>query len=478
MKGFFKTYIFFLIVFLLFIACKKDGATNSGDYAFIGGEIINPNSDFLILSKFSSTLDTIMLDEYNRFLYKIEDIESGLYSFAHGGEYQLILLEPNDSIMFRINTMDFDESLVFTGNGAKKNNYLINMFLETEDENQKVLKYSQHLPNEFEAILDSIRDAKTKKLQAFNAKHGDSEMFLEIAQANIDYMYYDSKEIYPFAYYGNNELNNLESLPEDFYSYRKNVDYNNDIIKDYYPYYTFLRHHFDNMALSEHFSHSDEDHFNRNSLCYNSDKINLIDSLTTNQFIKDRLLYHYVIRYVNSSDNIESCDKLIKTFLSKSKNEKNKIHITLLTKALKNLKAGNDFPNIKVIDFNGSEESILSTINKPTVIYFWNYAMKGHFIESHKKVKELKAKYPEFNYVGININTENNIKNWKKTLKKYHLEIENEYQFANPGKAKEEIALNSITKVMVADAKGKIAISNGNLFAVSFEEELLGLINK
>jgi len=477
MKVLFKTYIYFLFTLLLLVSCKKDMTNGKGDFAFIGGEIINPNSDFITLSKFSCTLDTVWLDTDNRFLYKVEGLDAGLYSFEHGGEYQTVLLEPNDSIMLRLNTMDFDESLVFTGNGAKKNNYLINMFLETEVENEKVLKYSQDSPDNFEALLDSIRAVKTKKLQAFNTKHGDSEMFNEIAQANIDYMYYDSKEIYPFAYYGNNELNNLKSLPEHFYSYRGDIDYNNVLIQDYYPYYTFLRHHFDNMALSEHFKHSDESHFKRNSLCYNFDKINLIDSLTNNQFIKDRLLYHYVIRYVNYTENLEGCDKLIKTYLSKSKNEDNKKHIARLTKSLKQLKRDSTFPNFKVIDQYNSEIEVLSLIDKPTVFYFWNYALKGHFIESHSKINDLRKKYPEFEFIGININS-SETSNWKKTLKQYHFPIENEYQFSNPDKAKDEIALNSITKVMVTDKEGKIAISNSNLFDVNFERKLLGVINK
>ena len=29
-----------------------------------------------------------------------------------------MVIEPNDSIMIRLNTLDFDESLVFTGQGA------------------------------------------------------------------------------------------------------------------------------------------------------------------------------------------------------------------------------------------------------------------------------------------------------------------------------------------------------------------------
>jgi len=477
MKKFYKKYIFFLLAFLLLVACKKDATKNEGDFAFIGGEIINPNSEFLILSKFSFTLDTILLDDNNRFLYKIEDLNAGLYSFEHGGEFQTVLLEPNDSILLRLNTMDFDESLVFTGNGAKKNNYLINMFLETEVERQKVLKFSQLPPNEFEERLDSMRAKKTKKLQAFKAKRSDSELFFKIAQDNIDYDYYTSKEIYPFAYYGNNELNNLESLPESFYSYRKDVDYNDDLIKDYYPYYTFLRHNFDNMALSEHFKHSNEDHFNRNSLCYNLDKISLIDSLTNNESIKNRLLYHYAIRYVNSSDNIESCDKLMKTFLNKSTDEGNKKHLTLLIKTLKKLKSGNDFPHFEVIDKTKTKLDIVSIINKPTVFYFWTYAMKGHFVESHNKVMDLEKKYPEFDFVGININT-GETKNWRSTLKQYHFSLDNQYQFLNPEKAKNNVALNSIAKVMVTDKDGKIVISNGNLFKVNFEEQLLGLINK
>ena len=52
--------------------------------------------------------------------------------------------------------MDFDESLVYTGRGAKKNNYLINMYLKSEEDNKKVLKYSQLEPELFENHLDSL----------------------------------------------------------------------------------------------------------------------------------------------------------------------------------------------------------------------------------------------------------------------------------------------------------------------------------
>ena len=472
-----KQYYLVLLAALMLIACKKDVTHDNGEYAFLGGEIINPNSPYLILSKFEKVLDTITLDDNNRFLYKIDNLDAGLYSFSYGGEFQLVLLESRDSIMFRLNTIDFDESLVFTGKGAKKNNYLINMFLETEVEEEKVLGLSQLLPEKFEARLDEIKEAKTKKLQAFNKKHSNSELFNKIAQANIDYNYYLSKEVYPFAYYGNNELKNLESLPEDFYSYRKDINYNNSLIKGYFPYYTFLRYHFNNLALTKHFEHSNESHFDRNSLCYNIDKVHLIDSLTTDDDIKNNLLYHNVIRYVNSTKNVESCDVLLKSFFKKSTDESNKKQLAMLTKRLKTLRSGNEFPNVALVDYNNSEVEIQSLIKKPTIIYFWTYALRGHFKDSHKKVKQLKAKYPEFDFIGINING-GDPKLFGKTLKRYNFSTENEYQFVNPDESKEILALNSISKVMLVDKNGNITLNNANLFSYKFEEQLLGLINR
>ncbi|MBT8271853.1 MAG: hypothetical protein KJO25_07405, partial [Bacteroidia bacterium] len=87
--------------------------------AYFGGEIINPNNDHLILYDSNVPKDTLYLDANNRFSYKLENLNPGLYSFVHGGEYQVVLIEPNDSIMIRLNTYDFDESLVFSGRGAK-----------------------------------------------------------------------------------------------------------------------------------------------------------------------------------------------------------------------------------------------------------------------------------------------------------------------------------------------------------------------
>lgn len=59
--------------------------------------------------------------------------------------------------MLRLNTIDFDESLVFTGLGSKKNNYLIKTFLENEIEIKKRNTFCRMSPEELESYLDSTK---------------------------------------------------------------------------------------------------------------------------------------------------------------------------------------------------------------------------------------------------------------------------------------------------------------------------------
>jgi len=473
--------IYILFIALTFNSCKKEVTMDEGDYAFIGGEIINPVDNKVLLSKSNVIIDTILLDQKNRFLYKINDIESGLYAFKlqayNAIEFQLALLEPNDSIMLRLNTMDFDESLVYTGKGAKKNNYLINMFLKNEEDNKKFLEYSQLKPIIFESHLDSLHAIRHNNLQEFILKYNPSNLFKDIAQGNIDYNYYISKEIYPFIYYGDNEIKNLESLPENFYSYRKNINYNDETLKDYFTYYSFLRYHFRNLALSEHLKHSKDSTFDRGSFNYNLGRLKLIDSLISIEDIKNPLLSMSTMSFINNSKDLDGFDTLLDFYYEKCSDNADKNHIKKLVNSLQHLKPGNKIPNVTLLNYKNEELDLNALINKPTVIHFWSREYKSHFKESHNKVKELKNKYPEVNFISINID-EPNVRSNYKVLVQYNYSTKGEYQLKNPKAGKQALAINPIIKVMVIDKKGKIAEAHTNMFSIHFEEQLLGLINK
>ena len=470
-----KLHLYLLVILISFFSCNKDNGQE--DYAYFGGEIINPTSDFVVLSKANAVIDTIQLDQNNRFIYKITHLEPGMYTFSHGSEIQTVLLEPHDSIMFRLNTLDFDESLVYTGEGAKKNNYLINEFLQNEIDEKQVFKLCQLDPIAFEKQIEAIRYRKSERLRNFKKKYSTSALFGKIAQSNIDYSYYASKEIYPFVNYSFNKRHVLNSLPKDFYSYRTTINYNNVSFNEYLNYSSFLRSNINNLALKKHFEHSKDKRFNSTSLCYNLDKLNIVDSLVSNPSIKNNLLYFFTISYLTKNKNIPDDAAILQSFLSKSTNTKDKEVLTNLVQSLNNLRPGALFPDIKVVNAENAVLNIYSLISRPTAIYFWSHNFYDHFKESHRKVSELKHKYPEIDFIAINID-DNNFDTWINTLNSNHIPLKNEFKFKNPEESMHTLAVYPMTKVMIIDKDNTIVNSNTNMFANNFEEQLLGLINR
>jgi hypothetical protein len=472
-------YLCLLLLFgLSLVSCKKDGAELEEDVVYFGGEVINPSTNYVILHKGNMVIDTLTLDSKNRFNYKLEHISPGLYTFSHGGEIQMVLLEPNDSIMFRLNTKEFDESLVYTGKGSKKNNYLIDLFLNSENEDKVVLGFSQLPPKEFEYKLDSIREFKLKKLQEFNSRQDVSDLFNHLAESSINIQYYLGKDVYPFVNYSNSERETFESLPDDFYNYREDFNYNDPDLVDYFPYSTFLIHHFENLALNEHFKHSNDSVYSKQSLEYNLIRLQLIDSLMTNENIKNSLLIRATLEFTSYNKNIDNYDIILNSYLKASTNSKYKEYATNTVNSLKELKPGNPLPSIKIFDVYNNEFDLRFVLdNKPSVIFFWSQTNMMHVQECHNKVNELREKYPEVNFIGINANN-NNKELWKKTLESNKYKVEKEFLFKNPVEAKQALAIYPINKVMIVNNRGLIENSQTNMFSSNFEEELLGSINQ
>ncbi|MEC3908711.1 hypothetical protein VOI54_16910 [Tamlana sp. 2201CG12-4] len=472
-----KFYFSYLVILIAFLGCKDDKHKTIIDYAYIGGEIINPSANYVVLSKEEKVIDTIKLDGRNRFLHKVKHLKEGIYTFKHGVEYQMILLEPRDSVLFRLNTLDFDESLVFSGRGDKKNNYLINEFLENEREEKYVIKLCQLNPNAYQTHIDSLKDRKVKLYERFIDKHEPSELFKKIAQANIDYSHYSNKEVYPFIHYGRDKASILKSLPDDFYDYRKHINYNDEFLSSYHNYNTFLRHSLSNLSLKVHDAHNTGKPFNRNSLCYNLDKLKLVDSLVTNTAIKDDLLYHFTMNYLSRSKNEKNNNIILKSYLSKTNSTKGKEKMTGYTYAINSLKEGSEIPDIELIDLNNEVVKLSSLTPSTTVVTFWSNVYYKHFKESHFKLKKLRLKYPEVTFISINIDGLG-VNKSKKILEKYNFESSNAYLFKNPKEATDVLAVYPLTKTIILDKNNKIENCHTNIFSVYFEKQLLGLLNK
>src|SRR5690606_30573408 len=158
----------------------------------------NPTSEFLILSRDADIVDTAYLSAEDDFFFQVDIKEEGLYNFQHGYETQVIYLTPGDSLLVWGNTLEFDESLHFSGVGAEENNYLIDLFLTNEKNSDLVLDYYKIGPGKFGSIIDSIQQDRLENLDKLIEKHQVSEKFVEIAQKIIQYETNNLKEQYVY----------------------------------------------------------------------------------------------------------------------------------------------------------------------------------------------------------------------------------------------------------------------------------------
>ncbi|KAB1067591.1 hypothetical protein F6U93_09905 [Tamlana haliotis] len=470
-----RFYFSFLVLLVTLSSCKDEIAPCS--YAYLGGEIINPSSNYVILTKDDVVLDTVKLNGVNRFIYKINPVKSGIYTFKHGLEAQIAFLEPRDSVFFRLNTLDFDESLVFTGKGAKKNNYLIEDFLDHEKEEKAIIRLSQLEPKIYEQKIDSIKVLKDEKLARFTDKYNPSSLFVRIVEANNTYSYYSNKEVYPFAHHGRNKAKNLKSLPEGFYDYRKTINYNDTIFSDYHNYRQFLKHNVSNLALKVHKSHDNGKSREARAFCYNFERLKLVDSLVSKSKIKDDLLYHFTLKYLSKSNNETNNKKVLNFYQEKSSNASEKVRMTRYAESIHRLKTGSTLPTINLVDYNKNSLKLGNQINKLTVISFWSNVYYEHFKDSHYKIKELRRKYPEVDFISINID-DYGIDKAKTLLNTFNFKYAGEYQFENSESASEKLIIYPITKSIIVDQNSTILDSNSNIFSYYFEDNLLGLINQ
>lgn len=458
------------ISILLYSCSSDEKKIASGTY--LAGEIVNPIQSYITLQKNEQTTDSIPLDQNNRFSYQFDKLEGGLYRLVHG-EFQVLHIEEGDSILMRVNTKEFDESLTYSGYGATKNNYIINNYLHWEEENDFITKAYQKSPADFEKLLDSMAIIHTKQLTKFFATEDYPESFREIANAIATLNNYQRKETYPLAKFTKDRYALFNSLPENFYSFRKNIDINNKNFQDLFSFRRYLNSYLNTLSYE---AYGQEKPYNRASYIHNHHKVNLIDTLITNDIQRERLLNQTARLFIANSNNLQEVNTLFEEIKKVSRSKKTVAALDASFKHNKILEAGNMIPNVIITRTKGDSTSFLNEFKKPTVLYFWSYKRPGQMKNAHLKASELQKKYPEFDFAAINIDKD--AVSWIKLLEKNNYSSSFEYQFANPEEAIRILDLGDLNKTIVIDKDRTILNSHANLRNSNFENELLAYLNQ
>ena len=140
------------------------------------------------------------------------------------------------------------------------------------------------------------------------------------------------------------------------------------------------------------------------------------------------------------------------------------------------LTPNHEIPNVMLLTADNTVKDLHSCFNRPSVLYFWSTGSIKHFKNIHSRAAELRDKYPEYDFIGIN--TDEHFKNWRNVVRSSGYDTQREYQFENREVARKKLVINSMNKAIIVDRKGMILEGNTNLFNREIEDQLLGFLNK
>ncbi len=452
---------------LLFLgSCSKEFKSN--DYrAYFGGEVTNPTNRFVYFSKDGVVIDTIPLQKDNTFFIQFDSLTPGMYTFKHDPEYQYVYFDKNDSIMVHINSKDFDESIIFCGRGDTKNNYLMESYLKNKSDKEKMFDVYDKDISKFTLNIDSTYKVNKRCYNVHKNEIKWSKEFDAFAKASLDFNYYSKKELYPVIHKLRTAEDVFEKLPNHYYDYRKNIDFNDLELSTYSPFVIYLSQLLNNVGAVKYHNHfSDVDL----ALTTNINKLNIADTLIKNEKVKNSILNNIAFSYLLEDQNMVNNQKFLESYRKFSTDNSKKNEILKIGNAIQLLIAGNQLPEVSLIDKDGITVSSNSFVKKKTVLFFYTKEALTHLAAAHKKALAFKSKYPDYQFIAINLDKEQN--EWVDLLSNYKFEGIQEYRCANFEDIKNKWAITKIHRALVLDENGKIKNAFTNLFDVKFENDL------
>ena len=424
---------------------------------FFGGKIVNPPGEYVYFLKNEKVIDSAKINAQNKFSFYLDSIEVGLYTFGFGKgkEFQYLYLEPKDSLLIYLNYWGFDESLIFSGTQAAKNNFLISTWLRQEKFRNSIYDKYNLNENEFNEVIDKELKTHLNSYDNLIELEGEAptEFFDKLAKAQIYYPFYYLKEHYPTRNKRALELKELPKLSEDFYSYRSTIDLNDNDLRYYGAFISYVVTYLNLEAEKEYLNDP-----KKNNIALNFMKI-VNNKITNEEFKNGQLAYRFwaslMSTYMSKDDFKEVSDYFFE-------NCTNKDICSDFKKSVKQktlLRHGEELPEVIVYNTDGEEVIINNIIQKnDVVIYFWPKNLERVKMLDEKLAK-LEKEYPELLFIGIERNKSN--EDWIKFVESKKLGKGNQFLLAE-NSLNDEYFSGDMARTIIVKSDGNV--HNGYLF--------------
>ena len=456
----FLKLIILTIILLFSNSCNNE---NLRDDFFLGGEIINPSSNYVNFYYNNIKIDSIELDSKNKFFKKLSNIKPGIYRIEHIPENQYVIIENGDSLWIRVNVEDFKESLTFSGKGSSKNNFLVDMSNLNDYENDFLSEIYSQESKIYKNAIDSLMEEKNNIWTLFNKSVNQETLSQKITKASIKYNYYNKLERYALL----RGKDWSSEKRKEYFTYRDEVNLNDSDLSLFEPYITYLMNYFNEKTLD-----SGQVYFyEKNITDFNIKKLLIIDSQINEPYLKNNLARATAIEEILNFKNNDFHNEFIDYYTYVNSSEKYLSEILELYEDIEKMKKANPLPELEILDFTGKRISSTNEFKgSKTFIYFWSQTQMNHYRRTIRRVEELKQEFPKYRFVGICIQPYTDMVSQAQNI--LNLDLSNQFSFNDFESSSKDWVLTFLNKTIIVDEKVKIIDGFSNLFTNDIKEIL------
>ena len=431
-----------LLVIISILSCQKKVKPT---HVIFTGSIENNNANSAKISG-NGFEKVIEITENGNFSDTLKIDKEGYYSLLIGRESTPVYLIQGANVGLTLNTKEFDESLVYTGDIAAENNYLAAKYLLSEKEMAFDKVYS--LPEDkFIIELNKINSSYSDLL---NSSTEVAKGFIKNETKELEYAHINNIENYEEYYQYLTKDTSFKASESLYNSYKEFNFADNYAFENSSAYKSLLASHYARIAKDAS-SNSDKDI----ALAY----LETVDHKFPNGAVKDELMFNY-LRYGMKANN--ALEDVYSLYKNSNQNDENLSKVTNSYKTLTKLTPGKTSPIFNYENFKGGKTSLEDLKGKVVYIDVWA-TWCGPCLREIPVLKTLETDYQDKNiaFVSLSIDEKKDYDKWRtmiteKKLEGIQLMADNNWK----SKFVTDYGIKGIPRFIIIDIDGRIVSSD------------------
>lgn len=394
--------ILFFALCVLFISCENQRITQ------LEIEAKNYNDNEIKLSRIDGLSLLFQTNESGKLILESTELEQGFYDLNINKFRQQVYIEPGAQVKIVLDLDDISSSIVFEGDLAPENNYLVDKKEQTAAFDKVSIEVYKKGEIDF---LKTVELGTEQDLAVLGQTLGITTRFLKIETQNILFTQKERMEKYLTYHNYYAPESKIESTSSDFDAALPQIDENN------YAYYlnsasyrTLLRNKMYNVTDEN--IQENEDYY----LSY----LNTIQSSDLDDKIKGLMAYENARNAITYTEELESYFKLYKSL---DKNQEQVAKVEKTYKELLTIAKGEKSPTFENYEnFNGGTNSLSDFKGKYVYMDIWAQWCGP----CKREIPFLKAVEKDFHdkniaFVSISIDQKKDYDKWRNMVKNEEL---------------------------------------------------------